>query len=55
MTKFIHFLLLITFLLSAAIQVHGEYPLRDAIECHARKGLPNFIAKVETGKSVHVA
>lgn len=55
MTKYIRLLLLMTFLLSAAIQAHGEYPLRDAVECQPRNGLPNFIAKVETGKPVHVA
>ncbi|MFG0265248.1 MAG: GDSL-type esterase/lipase family protein, partial [Rhodopirellula sp. JB055] len=33
----------------------GEFPLRDAVECHPRAGLPNFIAKVKAGESVRVA
>ncbi|MBL4701980.1 MAG: SGNH/GDSL hydrolase family protein [Phycisphaeraceae bacterium] len=31
------------------------YPLRDAVECTARGGLPNFFAKLEKGQSVTIA
>ena len=32
-----------------------SYPLRDAVECHPRSGLPNFRAKVDAGRTVKVA
>lgn len=31
------------------------YPLREAVECHPRSGLPNFRAKVEADKTVKIA
>lgn len=31
------------------------YPLREAVECHPRSGLPNFRTKVEAGKTVKIA
>ncbi|WP_419581518.1 GDSL-type esterase/lipase family protein [Stieleria magnilauensis] len=41
--------------MSAVVQVRAEFPLRDAVECHPRQGLPNFIAKVRAGETVRVA
>lgn len=32
-----------------------DYPLREAVECHPRSGLPNFLAKVEAGEAVKIA
>jgi lysophospholipase L1-like esterase len=32
-----------------------DAPLRKAVECHPRSGLPNFRAKVESGKTVRIA
>ncbi len=46
---------LATLLLSTAIQARGDFPLRDAVECIPRQGLPNFIAKVQAGETVRVA
>ncbi len=31
------------------------YPLRDAVECRVRHGLPNFFAKLDAGKTVRIA
>ncbi len=31
------------------------FPLADAVECHARAGLPNLFAKLEAGKEMHIA
>ena len=31
------------------------YPLRDAVECHARDGLPNVAAKLKAGQPVRIA
>jgi len=31
------------------------YPLREAVECHPRSGLPNFRTKVEAGQTVKIA
>lgn len=31
------------------------YPLREAVECHPRCGLPNFLGKVEAGETVKIA
>ena len=31
------------------------YPLREAVECHPRSGLPNFRAKIEAGATVKIA
>ncbi|WP_286177263.1 SGNH/GDSL hydrolase family protein [Rhodopirellula sp. JC639] len=33
----------------------GDDSLREAVECHPRGGLPNFIAKAQAGETVHVA
>lgn len=32
----------------------AEFPLADAVECHARGGLPNFFAKLEAGGDVRI-
>ncbi|MDF1813170.1 MAG: GDSL-type esterase/lipase family protein [Verrucomicrobiales bacterium] len=32
-----------------------EYPLREAVECHPRDGLPNFRSKIKAGESVKIA
>ena len=36
-------------------RAQAAYPLRDAVECHPRAGLPNFMAKVVAGETVRVA
>ncbi|MBB3207054.1 lysophospholipase L1-like esterase [Rhodopirellula rubra] len=47
-------MLLVTFL--AASCVAGDtHVRRDAVECAPRNGLPNFLAKVDAGKSVKIA
>ncbi|PHQ33913.1 SGNH/GDSL hydrolase family protein [Rhodopirellula bahusiensis] len=43
------------FCLFTSHQAHGEFELRDAVECHPRAGLPRFTAKVESGETVRVA
>ncbi len=40
---------------SGAVSLADDYPLRDAVECHPRSGLPNFLAKVDAGEAVKVA
>ncbi|QDT65989.1 SGNH/GDSL hydrolase family protein [Calycomorphotria hydatis] len=46
------FVLLLTVCFAEA---SAEFPLRDAVECTPRNGLPNFLAKAEAGKSLNVA
>ena len=48
---------LISFMLAAfAVTVQAaDYPLVDAVECRARGGLPNFLARAEAGGEVNVA
>jgi lysophospholipase L1-like esterase len=55
MPSILRFVGLLTILSVAVAQAHGDFPLRDAVECHPRAGLPNFIAKVKGGESVRVA
>jgi hypothetical protein len=38
-----------------ALPAQNAYPLRNAAECHPREGLPNFLAKIDAGKSLKVA
>ena len=38
-----------------AFAAQSDYPLRKAVECTPRSGLPNFLAKVNAGKLVKVA
>jgi len=33
----------------------ATYPLRDAVECTARGGIPNFLAKAKAGKDLKIA
>ena len=54
-TRQTHFTTAILLLLAPALQAQTKYPLREAVECHPRNGLPNFLAKVATGKTVKVA
>lgn len=42
-------------LLLTAVPIHADEPLRDAVECHGRSGLPNFLAKVHAGNRLKVA
>jgi hypothetical protein len=39
----------------SALGKEDEYPLREAVECHPRNGLPNFKAKLDAGSSVKIA
>lgn len=41
--------------LTATSRISADDSLREAVECHPRNGLPNFITKVEAGTSVKVA
>ncbi|MDF1739603.1 MAG: SGNH/GDSL hydrolase family protein [Verrucomicrobiales bacterium] len=47
-------LLLLTFLTATARSADESYPLRDAVECTPRGGLPHFRKKVEAGESVKI-
>lgn len=48
------FLSLVT-AVAGPVQAQGEYPLRDAVECHPRGGLPSFRAKLDAAKPVKIA
>ena len=54
-TRPIHLTTAILLLLATGLQAQTNYPLRDAVECHPRNGLPNFLAKVEAGKTIKIA
>lgn len=47
--------LLLSAFASAASLLAADYPLRDAVECTPRGGIPNFLAKVQAGKDVKIA
>ena len=38
-----------------AIVIADEYPLRDAVECRVRNGLPNFFDKARKGQTIRIA
>ncbi len=40
---------------AVGLQAQSDYPLRPAVECTPRGGLPNFLARINAGKSVKVA
>lgn len=46
--------LLLVSCLAANVEASNEYPLRDAVECLPRGGVPNFRAKVEAGQAVKI-
>jgi len=48
-------LLLLLILLTSSVQAADSYPLRKAVECHPRAGLPNFVAKLDAGEHVKIA
>ena len=48
-------LALTAILLSAILAAADPYPLRDAVEFHARGGIPNVLAKLKEGKAVRIA
>lgn len=53
--KYLAIPLLLLSLFTASVQSADEpYPLRDAVECTPRGGLPNFKAKVEAGETVRI-
>jgi hypothetical protein len=41
--------------LASEVSAIEDFPLRDAVECTPRGGLPNFFAKLEKGGEVNVA
>lgn len=41
--------------LATSVPAQSKSPLRDAVECHPRQGLPNFLQKVTAGETVKVA
>jgi hypothetical protein len=49
-TVLVPLVIVFAFLANAA-----EYPLRDAVECTPRSGLPNVLAKLQAGKEVKIA
>ncbi len=51
----IPFAIAILLVLATSVSAQYEYPLRDAVECHPRTGLPNFLQKVAAGKTTKVA
>lgn len=48
-------LLLLSLFTTSAQSADAPYPLRDAVECTPRGGLPNFRAKVEARETVKIA
>lgn len=56
MVQKIPFLILVAFLLFVQPAITQDaFPLRDAIECTPRAGLPNARAKIEAGKTIRIA
>ncbi len=55
LTLFTAVLLVVVVGLVTPTFAQDEYPLRDAVECHPRGGLPNFAAKLEAAKPVTIA
>jgi len=50
------FIILVAYLLFVQPAVAQDaFPLRDAIECTPRAGLPNVRAKIEAGKIIRIA
>jgi len=45
----------VLFLAAAESAESAHYPLRDAVECRVRAGLPNFFAKLQAGGTVRIA
>jgi len=43
------------FLAVNPLNAKDSYPLRDAVECHPRAGLPNLITKIKGGETIKVA
>ena len=39
---------------STLCNAEDTYPLRDAVECHPRSGLPNLFAKIQAGETIKV-
>ncbi len=52
----LHVLAAATITLAAALPSNADdtYPLRDAVECHPRGGLPNTFAKIQAGETLKV-
>lgn len=48
-------ILLASLLLVAGVLAQDGYPLRDAVECSPRAGLPNVLAKIAAGETVKIA
>ena len=46
---------LVSLLIQSTAHTAEPYPLRKAVECRVRKGLPNFFDKLEQGKPVRIA
>jgi len=49
------FVLLGMFISAAAADSAKSYPLRKAVECRSRKGLPNVFSKLQQGREVRIA
>ncbi|WP_166831215.1 SGNH/GDSL hydrolase family protein [Thalassoroseus pseudoceratinae] len=54
-TRAVSFVIPVLLLLATHASAQSDYPLRDAVECHPRGGLPNFLQKVAAGETVKVA
>ncbi len=48
-------MLIVVFWLTLPAFAQNAYPLRDAVECIPRAGLPNFRAKLDAGQPVRIA
>ena len=51
----LRFLVCLLLACPASIYADSDYPLRDAVECHPRDGLPNFLQKIADDETVRVA
>jgi len=56
MNRFSRSLLLLALLSAAPASLFAEdFPLREAVECHPRAGLPNLQAKIKANQSIKIA
>ncbi len=53
--RFVSTVLAVFLLLLPASRAAEDFPLRPAVECHTRAGLPNFEAKLKQGGEVRIA
>jgi len=49
------FLSLLSLIAGTLCNADDAYPLREAVECHPRAGLPNIFAKIQAGETIKIA